>query len=159
MPTPKVEAGQPAPAFHAMATDGRKVALRDFIGHQAVVLYFYPKDMTSGCTAEACDFRDNLARVRQLGAAVVGVSPDSVKSHVKFTQKESLNFPLLADEDHALCEKYGVWIQKSMYGRKYMGVERSTFLIDKAGRIAKVWRGVKVKGHVAEIMEALQALP
>jgi peroxiredoxin Q/BCP len=152
-----VDEGQKAPAFTLTATDGKKVSLKDFAGKN-VVLYFYPKDMTSGCTQEACDFRDASAALKKLGAVVLGVSPDPVKRHVKFTEQEGLNFPLLADEDHAVCEKYGVWAQKSMYGRKYWGVERSTFLIDKTGRIAALWRKVKVPGHVEEVIAALKDL-
>jgi peroxiredoxin Q/BCP len=114
--------------------------------------------MTSGCTVEACDFRDASAQLKKLGAVVLGVSPDPVKKHVKFTEKEKLNFPLLADEDHKVCEAYEVWKEKSMYGVKYMGVERSTFLIDKDGKLAKEWRKVKVEGHVAEVLAALKEL-
>jgi peroxiredoxin Q/BCP len=149
--------GKKAPAFALEATDGTKIALKDFAGKQPVVLYFYPKDMTSGCTTEACDFRDNGAALKKLGVAVLGVSPDSVKSHGKFTEKEQLNFPLLADVEKKVAEAYGVWVEKSMYGRKYMGIERSTFLIDKDGKIAKAWRKVKVPGHVAEVLAAAKA--
>lgn len=125
--------------------------LKDFQG-QKVILYFYPKDNTSGCTQEACDFRDNINRLTKY-ALVIGVSPDSIKSHKSFKEKQTLNFILLSDSEHFLAEKYGVWKEKSMYGRKYMGIERSTFIIDKDGNIEKEWRKVKVKGHVDEVIE------
>ena len=127
--------------------------LKDFAGER-IVLYFYPKDNTSGCTQEACDFRDNINRLTKY-AAVIGVSPDTIKSHKAFKEKQCLNFILLSDPDHVLSEKYGVWKEKSMYGRKYMGIERSTFILDKSGNIEKEWRKVKVKGHVDEIIEYL----
>lgn len=127
--------------------------LDDFKG-QRIVLYFYPKDNTSGCTQEACDFRDNLNRITKF-ATVIGVSPDSVKSHKGFKEKQSLNFILLSDPEHVLSEKFGVWKEKSMYGRKYMGIERSTFVLDMKGNIEKEWRKVKVKGHVDEVIEYL----
>lgn len=151
------EEGKKAPAFALESNEGKTVALKDFAG-QPVVLYFYPKDMTSGCTTEACDFRDRGAELKKLGAALLGVSPDSAASHGKFIAKESLNFPLLADPDKKACEAYGVWVEKSMYGRKYMGVERSTFLIGPDGKIAKAWRKVKVPGHADEVLAALKAL-
>ena len=153
-----VEEGKKAPAFELPASTGGMISLADYVGKQNIVLYFYPKDSTPGCTTEACSFRDNQAEIKKLGAVVLGVSPDSLKSHDKFIEKQSLNFPLLADEDRAVCEAYGVWVEKSMYGRKYMGVERSTFLIDKKGKVAKVWRKVKVNGHTEEVLEALKAL-
>ena len=118
------------------------------------VLYFYPKDNTSGCTKEACDFSDNMNRLTAC-ANVIGVSPDSVASHQKFQQKQNLNFMLVADINHELAEKYGVWKEKSMYGRKYMGIERSTFIIDESGKIIKEWHKVKVTGHVDEVLTAL----
>lgn len=121
---------------------------------KTTVLYFYPKDNTSGCTKEACDFRDNMNRLTAR-AAVIGVSPDSVASHQKFQQKQALNFMLVADVNHELATKYGVWKEKSMYGRKYMGIERSTFIIDAGGKIVKEWRKVKVAGHVDEVLAAL----
>jgi peroxiredoxin Q/BCP len=128
----------------------RAYSLKDFTG-QRIVLYFYPKDNTSGCTQEACDFRDNINRLTSY-ATVVGVSPDSIKSHLKFREKQSLNFTLLADTEHKLAEEYGVWKEKSMYGRKYMGIERSTFVLDEKGSLEKEWRKVKVKGHVDEVI-------
>ncbi len=127
--------------------------LDDFKG-QRVVLYFYPKDNTSGCTQEACDFRDNINRITEY-ATVIGVSPDSIKSHKSFKEKQGLNFVLLSDPEHQLAEAYGVWKEKSMYGRKYMGIERSTFILDKDGNIEKEWRKVKVKGHVDQVIEYL----
>lgn len=121
-----------------------------------VVLYFYPKDDTSGCTVQACDFRDSLPRVSEAGAVVLGISPDPVASHEKFKRKFQLNFPLLADEDHAVAEAYGVWKEKSMYGMKYWGIERSTFLIDASGKVERVWRRVRPKGHADEVVQALE---
>lgn len=127
----------------------REYSAGDFKG-QKVILYFYPKDNTSGCTQEACDFRDNLNRLTKY-APVVGVSPDSIKSHKGFKEKQGLNFILLSDSEHKLAQKFDVWKEKSMYGRKYMGIERSTFIIDENGNIEKEWRKVKVKGHVDEV--------
>ena len=129
----------------------KEFSLNDFKG-QKVILYFYPKDNTSGCTQEACDFRNNINRLTSY-ATVIGVSPDSIKSHKSFKEKQSLNFILLSDPEHKLAEKFEVWKEKSMYGRKYMGIERSTFIIDKSGNIEKEWRKVKVKGHVDEVIE------
>lgn len=141
--------------FSGIDIDGNELDfdIKDFEG-QRIVLYFYPKDNTSGCTQEACDFRDNINRITKY-ATVVGVSPDSIKSHKSFKEKQELNFILLSDPDHVLAEKYGVWKEKSMYGRKYMGIERSTFVLDKSGNIEKEWRKVKVKGHVDEVIEYL----
>ena len=153
-----VEVGAKAPAFTLPSIQGGTVALADFASKQPVVLYFYPKDATPGCTTEACDFRDNSERIKTLGVAVLGVSPDSLGSHEKFIENQTLNFPLLADEGHAVCEQFGVWVEKSNYGKKYLGVERSTFLIDQAGRIARVWRQVKVAGHVDEVLAAVAEL-
>ena len=127
---------------------------KDLIGKRSV-LYFYPKDNTSGCTKEACDFRDNMSRLLAY-VNVIGVSPDSITSHQKFQQKQNLNFMLVADVNHELAEKYGVWKEKSMYGRKYMGIERSTFIIDSQGKIEKEWRKVKVSGHADEVLTELQ---
>ena len=134
----------------------KEFSLNDFKG-QRVILYFYPKDNTSGCTQEACDFRDNINRLTSY-ATVIGVSPDSIKSHKSFKEKQSLNFILLSDPEHKLAEKFEVWKEKSMYGRKYMGIERTTFIIDKNGKIEKEWRKVKVKGHVDEVIEYLSAI-
>lgn len=131
----------------------KEYSLIDFKG-QRVILYFYPKDNTSGCTQEACDFRDNINRLTNY-ATVIGLSPDSIKSHKSFKEKQSLNFILLSDPEHKLAQKFEVWKEKSMYGRKYMGIERSTFILDKDGKIEKEWRKVKVKGHVDEVIEYL----
>ena len=133
----------------------KEYSLNDFKG-QKVILYFYPKDNTSGCTQEACDFRDNINRLTNF-ATVIGVSPDSIKSHLKFKEKQSLNFILLSDPEHKLAEAFNVWVEKSMYGRKYMGIERSTFVLDVNLNIIKEWRKVKVKGHVDEVIEYLNA--
>lgn len=127
--------------------------LADFKG-QKVVLYFYPKDNTSGCTQEACDFRDNMNRITS-SATVIGVSPNDIKSHKKFKEKQDLNFLLLSDTEHTLSETFGVWKEKSMYGKKYMGIERSTFILDENGNIIQEWRKVKVNGHVDEILKYL----
>ena len=134
----------------------KEYSLNVFKG-QKVILYFYPKDNTSGCTQEACDFRDNINRLTSF-ATVIGVSPDSIKSHLKFKEKQSLNFILLSDPEHKLAEAFNVWTEKSMYGRKYMGIERSTFVLDENLNVIKEWRKVKVKGHVDEVIEYLNAL-
>ncbi len=131
----------------------RKYSLKDYRGER-VVLYFYPKDNTSGCTQEACDFRNNINRITSV-AKVVGVSPNDIKSHLKFREKQNLNFDLLADIEQKLSNEFKVWVEKSMYGRKYMGIERSTFILDKNGNIEKEWRKVKVKGHVDEVVDYL----
>ena len=152
-----IEVGKKAPAFTLTADDGKKVKLSDLKG-SPVVLYFYPKDDTPGCTKEACAFRDRQAEMEQLGAKVLGVSPDTVESHVKFRDKFNLNFPLLADPDHAVAEKYGAWREKNMYGKKSMGIQRSTYLIDADGKVAKVWQRVQVDGHDEEVVAAIRAL-
>lgn len=131
----------------------KEYSLNGFKG-QKVILYFYPKDNTSGCTQEACDFRDNINRLTSF-ATVIGVSPDSIKSHLKFKEKQGLNFILLSDPEHKLAEAFNVWVEKSMYGRKYMGIERSTFVLDENLNIIKEWRKVKVKGHIDEVIEYL----
>ena len=133
----------------------KEYSLNDFKG-QKVILYFYPKDNTSGCTQEACDFRDNINRLTSF-ATVIGVSPDSIKSHLKFKEKQSLNFILLSDPEHKLAEVFNVWVEKSMYGRKYMGIERSTFVLDENLNVIKEWRKVKVKGHVDEVIDYFNA--
>lgn len=142
--------------LQAVNKDGKQIDFneKDLIGKQTI-LYFYPKDNTSGCTKEACDFRDNMNRLLAY-ANVIGVSPDSISSHQKFQQKQGLNFTLVADINHELAEKYGAWKEKSMYGRKYMGIERSTFIINKKGEIVKEWRKVKVAGHIDEILNYFQ---
>lgn len=152
-----IEVGKKAPAFTLTAQDGKKIKLSDLKG-SPVVLYFYPKDDTPGCTKEACAFRDRKAELEKLGAKVLGVSPDTVESHVKFRDKYSLNFPLLADPDHAVAEKYGAWREKSMYGKRFMGIQRSTYLIDADGQVAQVWPNVKVDGHDDQVLEALKNL-
>ena len=149
--------GEKAPAFMLQADDGSKVKLSDLKG-SPVVLYFYPADDTPGCTREACAFRDRSAELKKLGAKIFGISPDDVASHVKFRDKFKLNFPLLADPDHAVAEKFGAWREKNMYGKKRMGIVRSTFLIDTDGVIQKVWRSVKVDGHDQAVLAALQQL-
>jgi peroxiredoxin Q/BCP len=153
MNTP-LKVGDKAPEFSLQSGAGKTVQLKDFKG-QPVILYFYPKDNTSGCTKQACDFRDTQPAIKKAGAVVLGISPDSVASHEKFAAKFELPFTLLADPDHAVAEKYGVWVQKSMYGRKYMGIERTTFLIDAKGKIAEIWSKVKVPGHVQAVVESL----
>lgn len=144
--------GKRAPAFSLKETSGQKVSLKDFKG-KTVVLFFYPKDMTPGCTQEACDFRDSMTRLKRKKAVVLGVSRDPLARHEKFTEKYDLNFPLLSDEDGKVCEKYGVWQEKSLYGKKFMGIVRSTFIIDPEGKIKKIFSKVKVKGHVEEVLE------
>lgn len=146
--------GEEAPDFELPADDGSTVRLSELRG-RSVILYFYPRDDTSGCTTEACEFRDTLPRIEEKGALVFGVSPDPVESHRKFKQKYDLNFPLLADEDHEVSQAYGVWKEKSMFGRKYWGVERSTFLIDEDGRIARIWRRVRPAGHAHAVAAEL----
>lgn len=150
-----VDIGDKAPSFSAVTDNGETLALEDFHGKN-VVLYFYPKDDTPGCTKEACDFRDNMERIASHNTVVLGVSPDNSKSHDKFVAKYNLNFRLISDEDKSICESYGVWKEKSMYGRTYMGVERSTFIIDAAGNITHAFRKVKVPGHVDRIIGLLE---
>ncbi len=146
--------GDAAPDFSLPSTDGSTVTLSDLRGRR-VVLYFYPKDDTSGCTAQACEYRDEMSAFETQGAVVLGISPDPIPSHDKFRKKFDLNFPLLADEDHSVALAYGVWKEKSMYGRQYMGIERSTFLISKTGVISQVWRKVKAKGDANRVLGAL----
>lgn len=148
---------QPAPDFALQATDGNTVRLSDLRGKK-VVLYFYPKDDTPGCTKEACSFRDNLGVLQGMGVVVLGVSPDSVTSHRRFAQKYGLSFPLLADEGAQVATLYGVWKEKKRYGRTYIGIERTTFLIDENGIVRRVFPKVKVDGHVEEVIEAIRSL-
>lgn len=150
-----LEVGKKAPQFTLPDSDGINVALKDYFG-QKVLLYFYPKDNTSGCTQEACDFRDSLAEFNKIKTVVLGVSKDSQSSHIKFRDKYDLNFPLLSDVDTKVIQKYEVWKEKSMYGKKYMGVERSTFLIDEKGKIEKIYKKVKVTEHVNQILSDLK---
>ncbi len=146
--------GEKAPEFSLKDAQDNTVSLSDFKGKQ-VVLYFYPKDNTPGCTTEACDFRDNLSRIAKSKAVVLGISADSIAAHQKFIAKQNLNFPLLSDPDLKALKAYGVWQEKSLYGRKFMGIVRTTFVIDKTGKISKVFPKVKVSGHVNEVLAAL----
>lgn len=152
-----IEEGKKAPDFELKNDQGDKVKLSNLHG-KPVVVYFYPKDDTPGCTKEACAFRDRRGELQSLGAEVLGISPDDVASHVKFRDKFELNFPLLADEGHKVADKYGAWREKNMYGKKSMGIQRSTFLIDQEGVVRKVWKRVKVDGHDDQVIEALQSL-
>ncbi len=150
--------GRKAPSFELPTLDGKTIALKDLIGKRNLVLYFYPKDMTPGCTTEARSCRDNLDEIRAAGAAVVGISPDSPDSHRKFTDKYALNFPLLSDAGNKVGKLYDVYKMKSLYGRKFMGIERTTFVIDREGVVRKVFPRVKVNGHTAEVLAALKAI-
>jgi thioredoxin-dependent peroxiredoxin len=150
--------GRKAPPFELSDGHGKTVSLRELLGRGNLVLYFYPKDMTPGCTVEACDFRDAVARLEATGAQVVGVSADSADSHRKFTDKHALNFPLLSDPDNRVTRLYGVYKKKSLYGREFMGIERTTFVIDGAGLIRKVFAKVKVADHADAVLTALKAL-
>ncbi len=152
----ELEVGTKAPDFSLPDQDGKPVTLKSLKGKQ-VVLYFYPKDDTSGCTKEACDFRDSLAPLKKAGAVVVGVSKDGQAAHQKFIAKYGLPFALLSDEDAAVCTAYGVYKEKSMYGRKYMGIERTTFVLDATGRIKALFRKVKVPGHVDDVLAAVKS--
>ena len=152
----KLHEGDVAPAFSALTRGGGKISLAELNGKN-VILYFYPKDDTSGCTKEACAFRDDFAAFKKRGAVILGVSPDPVKSHDKFVKKYSLPFTLLADEDKKIVEAYGVWGQKTFWGRKYLGVYRVTFLIGPDGRIKKIWPDVKPEEHSKEVLAALEA--
>jgi peroxiredoxin Q/BCP len=152
-----VDVGAKAPDF-TLPTDGNGEVTLSKLAGQTVVLYFYPKDDTSGCTAEACGFRDAFPDYGRTGAVVIGISKDSVASHDKFKKKHDLPFVLASDAQSDVCEKYGTWVEKSMYGRKYMGIDRSTFLIDRSGTVRGVWRKVRVPGHVAEVLKAAAAL-
>ena len=151
----ELKIGDRAPAFDLPAFPDGRIKLSQFKGKQNVVLYFYPRDNTPGCTTEACDFRDALPQFGQADTVVLGISTDDVASHRKFSEKFTLPFPLLADTDHAVAEKFGVWVEKSNYGKKYMGIRRSTFLINKQGKIAAIWSNVKVANHVATVHAAL----
>jgi peroxiredoxin Q/BCP len=152
-----VAEGEMAPAFELPATGGRTASSAALSG-KPYLLYFYPKADTPGCTKEACAFQEALPQLGHIGLDVIGVSPDKIKPIEKFAEKYKLTFPLASDEDHAVAEKYGTWVEKSMYGKKYMGMERSTFLVDKMGKVAKVWRKVSVTGHAADVLKAAQAL-
>jgi peroxiredoxin Q/BCP len=152
-----IEPGQTAPAFTLTADDGTRVRLSDLKG-RPVVVYFYPRDDTPGCTREACAFRDQHPALKKRAATVLGISTDSRESHEKFRDKYGLNFPLLVDADHKVAEKYGAWREKNMYGKKSLGIQRSTFLIDQDGKVAKVWKAVKVDGHDEQVLTALREL-
>jgi peroxiredoxin Q/BCP len=151
------QAGESAPAFDTVADNGEKLSLQSLQGKK-VVLYFYPKDNTPGCTTEAEAFRDHYAEFQAAGAEIIGVSKDSVKKHCNFRDRLSLPFPLISDEDDTVCERYGVWQEKKMYGKSFMGISRTTFLIDGQGKIAQIWEKVKVKGHAEEVLAAAKEL-
>jgi len=153
----KIKTGDSAPDFDVPSSAGKNITLKQFQRKKKVVLYFYPKDDTPGCTVEACGFRDQFKDIEKAGAVVLGVSPDGDKAHQKFITKYDLPFILLSDEDKALCKAYGVWVKKSMYGREYMGVARTTFIIGKNGKITHIFEKVKPNGHTAEVLEALKA--
>lgn len=151
-----VEVGKKAPAFKGITAEG-KISSADLKGTNAVI-YFYPKDDTPGCTIEACAFRDNLPKFKKMNAKVYGVSKDDLKSHAKFADKYELPFTLISDEDGSICDAFGTWGEKSLYGRKYMGIERATFLIDDTGVIRHIWRNVKVKGHAEDVLNEIKNL-
>ncbi len=146
--------GDTAPSFTLPTDEGSSITLSELVGKR-VIVYFYPKDATSGCTTEACSFRDEKPKFDKKNVVIIGISKDSIKSHKSFKEKEGLNFILASDETGDVCEKYGVWVEKSMYGKKYFGIDRSTFLIDETGKIAKIWRKVSVPGHIDEILKAV----
>ncbi len=150
-----LQVGDKAPDFKVKSDQDVEVSLKDFLGKSEVVLYFYPKDNTPGCTKEACSFRDNIQPIQAKNAVVLGISPDSTKSHQSFINKQSLNFTLLSDPDHKVAEAYGAWGEKSMYGKKYMGILRTTFVIGKDGRIKHVFEKVKPEGHAEEVLQVL----
>ncbi|MBK6796391.1 MAG: thioredoxin-dependent thiol peroxidase [Acidobacteria bacterium] len=152
-----LKVGSKAPAFSLKNSAGGTVKLSDFKGRK-IVLYFYPKDMTPGCTTEACNFRDDYSQLKKRGVEVIGVSADEVKSHEKFAAKYSLPFPLLSDPDHSMIEKYGAWGEKSMYGKKYMGIIRMTYIIDEEGKVAHVFPKVKTNTHSAEVIGVIDAM-
>ncbi len=145
--------GRPAPDFTLPSTSGENISLKQFKGKKTVVLYFYPKDETSGCTREACDFRDHMAELERLNVVVLGVSNDAMELHHRFREKHQLTFPLLSDEDATVSKMYGVYKQKNLYGKKYMSIERTTFVIDRTGRIATIYPKVKVDGHLKDVLE------
>ena len=156
--TKQLKIGQKAPAFALPNQDGKIMRLADFKGKK-VVLYFYPKDDTPGCTKESCAFRDGLDEIQDSGAVVLGISADSVDSHKKFAKKFNLNFPLLSDEKKTVLQAYGVWKEKSLYGRKFMGIERTTFIIDEQGNLDDIFQKVKVDGHLEEVLAELDVMP
>ena len=154
----EVAEGKRAPQFTLPANTGKKVALKDFMGKKNVVLFFYPRASSSTCTKEVVSFRDLHDKFKKAGAVVIGISADEIDDQIKFAEKNDLKYPLLSDVDAKVCEKYGVWQEKSMYGRKFMGIVRSTFIIDKGGKIANIWPKVKVTGHAEEVLEAVKGL-
>ena len=149
-----LEIGKKAPLFTLKDQTDKKISLKDLLGKK-IILYFYPRDMTPGCTTEACDFNENLAIIKKKKAIVLGVSTDSIEKHAKFAEKYGLKFSLLADENHKVCEKYGVWQEKNFYGKKSMGIVRSTFIIDVNGKITNIYSKVKVKGHIEKVLEEI----
>tara|TARA_B100001778_G_scaffold201503_1_gene166410 strand:- start:61 stop:534 length:474 start_codon:yes stop_codon:yes gene_type:complete len=151
-----VEAGFKLKNQTVVLEDGSKKKLKDLLGKKGMVLYFYPRDNTPGCTKEACSFRDHNADIKKLGYSIVGVSADSVESHQKFIAKQSINFPLISDESADLCQQMGVWAEKNMYGKKFMGIQRSTFLLDSNLKVIQAWPKVKVDNHTKEVMEAIK---
>ncbi|MBI4559929.1 MAG: thioredoxin-dependent thiol peroxidase [Candidatus Hydrogenedentes bacterium] len=153
----EITVGKHAPVFELSSNNGTQTKLADMKGHWTV-LYFYPKDDTPGCTIEATEFRDYAREFKKRGAAILGVSPDSVESHCRFIDKHDLNFTLLADSTHEIAEKYGVWVEKNRYGRTYWGIQRATFLIDPEGKIARIWPSVRPEGHAAEVLGAIDEL-
>ncbi len=153
----QLKGGDKAPDFKAISSEGKEVSLKDYKGNKRVVLYFYPKDDTPGCTVEACSFRDNIKKIEKIDAVVLGISPDNTQSHNKFIDKFKLPFLLLSDEDKAICNAYGVWVKKSMYGKETMGVARTTFVIGKDGKIEKIFEKVKPDGHAEEVLEFLNS--
>ena len=156
--TKQLKVGQKAPAFSLPNQDGKIVNLSDYKGKK-IVLYFYPKDDTPGCTKESCAFRDGIDEIHDIAAEVIGVSADSVESHKKFSKKYNLNFPLLSDESKKMIHSYGVWKEKSLYGRKFMGIERTTFMINENGKIDEIFRKVKVARHLEEVLDELNVVP
>lgn len=153
-----LELGKEAPGFTALNTQGETVSLNKLVGTKGIILYFYPKDSTPGCTTEACDFRDNMTQLQNKGYTIVGVSKDSVKSHQKFTEKQGLNFHLISDSDGSICNLYGVFGEKKFMGKIVNGIHRTTFILDKNLKIKKIYKDVKVKGHVLQIMEDIKEL-
>ena len=154
----KIAEGEKAPDFKLPASSGGEISLADYKGKKHVVLYFYPKDMTPGCTVEACSFRDLVEDFAEVGAVILGVSTDDLASHDKFTEAHHLNFPLLSDTEARVCQQYGVWKEKNMYGKKKMGVERTTFVVDKAGVIRKIYPKVQVEQHADEVLAVVKSL-
>ena len=152
-----VKEGAKAPEFNLPSSEGKEISLKDYKGKNRVVLYFYPKDDTPGCTVEACEFRDNIKKMEKSDAVVLGVSPDDLRSHDKFIEKFKLPFILLSDADKKVSEAYGVWVKKSMYGREYMGISRSTFIIGKDGKIEKIYEKVKPDAHAQEVLDFLKS--